>query len=290
LDGTPSASGTYTVSISVVAEVIYMMQTIALPSYDVDYQLVINPSGGGCPTPTCSFTASVNNLLSDFTDGSTVTGATIYSWNFDDGTYSTEQNPSHAYTTAGTYNVCLAVNDSCGSASTCQAVTVTDPGTGCANPVAAFTSSVVGLQVTYANASTTTGSVNYLWDFDDGITSTEANPMHAFPTDGTYNVCLAVTDSCGVDSVCESVTVAALPLGLEDISLNDFVLIPNPTNGVVKLAGSKGELSIYDIYGKQIIEKTSDRILDISEFKSGIYWVNLIDQNGKLHIQKLIKQ
>jgi len=37
-----------------------------------------------------------------------------YRWDFGDGTFSTEQNPSHQYTTNGTYNVTLTVTDSDG--------------------------------------------------------------------------------------------------------------------------------------------------------------------------------
>lgn len=48
------------------------------------------------------------------------TGATAYSWNFGDGTLSdTSENPSHLYTSIGTYNVSLVVSDS-----TCQDSTV----------------------------------------------------------------------------------------------------------------------------------------------------------------------
>ncbi len=38
-------------------------------------------------------------------------GATTWNWNFNDGTSSTEQNPSHIYTAPGIYNVLLIVTD-----------------------------------------------------------------------------------------------------------------------------------------------------------------------------------
>jgi PKD repeat protein len=40
-------------------------------------------------------------------------------------------------------------------------------------------------------------SLNYLWDFGDGTTSTEAMPLHVYQNDGTYNVSLRVDYSCG---------------------------------------------------------------------------------------------
>jgi glucose/arabinose dehydrogenase len=39
--------------------------------------------------------------------------------------------------------------------------------------------------------------ITYLWDFDDGNTSTEANPVHTFTQKGTYTVDLTVSDGTG---------------------------------------------------------------------------------------------
>ncbi len=48
---------------------------------------------------------------------------------------------------------------------------------------------------------------SWLWDFGDGTTSTEQNPLHAFPQQGTYLVCLTIeNDSTGcIDTFCDSV-------------------------------------------------------------------------------------
>jgi len=40
-------------------------------------------------------------------------------------------------------------------------------------------------------------NVTYLWDFDDGSTSTEQNPDHEFQEPGTYDVTLTITDEYG---------------------------------------------------------------------------------------------
>jgi gliding motility-associated-like protein len=59
----------------------------------------------------------------DFTNLST--NATSYLWNFGDGTTSTDTNPQHTYTIAGTYTVCLtAMNEQHCDDDTCQIVTV----------------------------------------------------------------------------------------------------------------------------------------------------------------------
>lgn len=75
-----------------------------------------------CPPPSAFF---------DYEDeGGTVTfsaeGGAGYThiWNFSDGGYSQEQNPTHTYETSGNYWVCLAINNDCGGNNFCQYVQV----------------------------------------------------------------------------------------------------------------------------------------------------------------------
>jgi len=70
------------------------------------------------------------------------------------------------------------------------------------NLKAAFTASprngVVGVSVQFTDASTTGCEVvEWLWDFGDGDTSTEQNPVHRYETAGVFTVTLTVGDACG---------------------------------------------------------------------------------------------
>lgn len=47
----------------------------------------------------------------------------------------------------------------------------------------------------------------WAWDFGDGQTSTAQSPSHTYGAIGVYYVCLTVTDNCGTDTYCDSVTV-----------------------------------------------------------------------------------
>ncbi len=69
---------------------------------------------------TAGFTAAPDSGIIPLTVNFTFTGsgASNYSWNFGDGSISTDQNPEHVFTTAGTYNVVLIVNS--GSPDNCS--------------------------------------------------------------------------------------------------------------------------------------------------------------------------
>jgi PKD repeat protein len=171
--------------------------------------IVLNTGGTPCTSPSATFTSSSTSLVASFADGSTTTGNVTYSWNFGDGFgTSSQQNPMYTYMAAGTYNVCLTILDSCGTDQFCQNITITSGG-GCPAPTASFSDVSSGLSVVFTDASTTTGTTTYLWDFGDGMgTSLQQNPAYTYVAAGTYNVCLLIADSCGTDSTCQTVSVA----------------------------------------------------------------------------------
>lgn len=70
---------------------------------------------------------------------------------------------------------------------------------------ASFTFEVASRTVTFTDHSLL--AFSYLWNFGDGTTSTEANPVHTYSVNGSYNVCLTVTNDCNESTYCDSVSV-----------------------------------------------------------------------------------
>jgi len=66
------------------------------------------------PVPKAAFTTDKSSyyLTEPITFTNTSVNAVSYSWNFGDGQKSTERIPTHAFTSQGTYNVVLTVNNS----------------------------------------------------------------------------------------------------------------------------------------------------------------------------------
>ena len=153
-----------------------------------------------CTLPNSAFNYSKSNQTVTFTDQST-NGVTSWFWDFGDGNSSTLTNPSYVYSNPGTYQACLITTNSCGNDTSCQTITVT-----CPLPIPNFSYSSSSLQVNFNDLSSS-GTTSWYWDFGDGNSSTSQNPGYTYNLPGTYQVCLISGNSCGEDTVCQTVTV-----------------------------------------------------------------------------------
>ncbi len=155
-----------------------------------------------CPNiPVSSYTNTSNGLNGVFTNSSTGTPAT-YTWDFGDGTTGTNSGTFlHTFPSPGTYNVCLTATNGCGIDTYCQQVVIT-----CPAPTSSWTST--NTNYNYSFTSTATGGINWLWNFGDGTTSTVPNATHTYTANGTYTICLIVSNSCGADTSCQTITVS----------------------------------------------------------------------------------
>ena len=64
------------------------------------------------------------------------------------------------------------------------------------------------LVFTFTNETSGTLPLDYVWDFGDGITSTEVSPVHEYALPGDYVVSLNAADLCGTAGISHPVTAA----------------------------------------------------------------------------------
>ena len=162
-----------------------------------------------------SWQSNYGTLTVQFTNLSSGSGPLTYSWQFGDGSVSTQQNPQHTYAQAGYYNVTLSISDSsinCSDAIT-KTILAGDSTGGCH---AAYTYSADTNQqlIHFTDQSTGNNIVSWLWNFGDPAsgssnTSSVQNPFHFFTAPGIYSVCLTIhgSDSSCYDTYCGNVTV-----------------------------------------------------------------------------------
>ena len=119
------------------------------------------PLGPVVTAPVASFTASPTSgtapLNVSFTDTSTGS-PTSWSWSFGDGGTSSVQNPTHAYSAAGTYTATLTATNSAGSNSASATITVSPATTATGVTVVGSTSAYSSTAVTSATLSAPSGT------------------------------------------------------------------------------------------------------------------------------------
>jgi serine protease len=159
-------------------------------------------------TDTSSCPATLINQMNGtlfFTsiESASLGGITTWTWDFGDGATSNERNPAHTYQEAGSYTVSLTVVGPGGSDTETKKgyIQLAKPSAPIANFTAKPRSGNGPLVVQFTD--TTTGHVSSrLWDFGDGTTSTEQNPIHTYTYMDIpdYTVSLTVTGLGGTDT------------------------------------------------------------------------------------------
>ncbi|MFT5779538.1 MAG: PKD repeat protein, partial [Crocinitomicaceae bacterium] len=278
---TYAATGTYLVCLTI---------TEACTDSTICNSIVIT-----CVPPTASFTQVSVELDATFSDASTSAGTiTDWAWDFGDGNTSTLQNPNHTYLVSGTYTVCLIVTDGCDTNQFCSNVVVV-----CTAPTANFSQTLASQTATFTDLSTSVGTLtNWAWDFGDAGTSTLQNPVHAYSADGTYTVCLTVTDACDTNEFCFDLVINTI--GIDGLNLDGTVaLAPNPANGVTWITFSEPttenlSIVVLNVAGeviltKEISKQTVNTELNLGTNPSGVYFVRIESENGH-SILKLINK
>ena len=154
----------------------------------------------GLPLAGFRYIAACTGDPTFFRDSSSMSDTTIgyWKWNFGDPSVAKDssflKDPNFKYKTAGDYLVRLIVKDHYGCRDTVDS-TVTVHVT----PLSAFTlmNSYNGIPGNVKLNNQSTGASAYLWDFGNGKTSNDTNPVAIFAESGTYMISLISTNSFG---------------------------------------------------------------------------------------------
>jgi gliding motility-associated-like protein len=164
------------------------------------------------PTPIASFGNSVSTGCSPLSVNflnTSIGSPTNFIWSFGDGTFSTQQSPSHVFTYGPndtTFNVMMIAINGCGSDTAYVPIEVFP------NTVTSFfnTNPTVGcspLNVQFTNFSL--GANTYYWNFGDGQVSNVQSPSHIYTGSGNFTAQLVVSNGCAFDT--SQINIEVLP-------------------------------------------------------------------------------
>jgi len=164
-----------------------------------DGQLLDNPN-----QPVANFNAATTLICAgdSIVFNNTSTNATSYSWSFQGGSPASSNltNPSTLFTTSGSYDITLTATGAMGVDVLTQTiqVQVQQP------PIAQLSPSSTAVNLPNAIVFFTNQSQDadtYLWDFGNGITSTEDDPWVQYTATGSYQVMLVASiQGCPADT------------------------------------------------------------------------------------------
>lgn len=272
----PPAPGDFTFisgGISTPGPIVIQLNVVG--EFDITLNIV-----GACPLPITKHVI-VTNVTLDFTvtppyyvatpiafHGSSNVSVSNWAWDFGDGNVGTGQNPSHTYSTVGTFNVVLNATTIYGVIGVTHPLTVIP-----ASATADFyyiptppLDIVTGQTVTFVDQSLPIipgATYQWAWDFGDGDTSTNQNPQHAYSDPGTYSVSLTYTVMIDIytltDTVAKSITIITgapvvksqtfiigrnltVDYDLSDYAVGNgvltFTVTGQPTHGIASMVGS----------------------------------------------------
>jgi hypothetical protein len=143
---------------------------------------------------------------------------------------------------------------------------------GVSDPDVQFAWNMIG-EGTVLFANNTPGSVEQTWDFGDGWTSNEVDPIHAYTDPGTYSVSLSAMDACGRTAIrTEEISINAT-------GINEHRRTPEVRllNGAIMVSGTNGpaRITIMDNLGRVVLDTslpTSGLVQPISEQRGLFLW------------------
>lgn len=204
----------------------------------------------------------------NFNNNSIVPAGANCIWNFGDGTTSTQcASAQHLYDTPGCYDVSLTITTATGCV---WSTSITDYICVYAIPVANFSpnpDNISSGDVISQMVNSSTNASEYIWNFGDGTTSTEVEPIHSFLVDDnidSYEVQLIANSGEGCSDTISRI-IKVLPLLVYYVP-NTFTPDGNELNQTFQPIFTAGfdpldfSMTIYNRWGETIFETLNDKI------------------------------
>jgi PKD repeat protein len=228
------------------------------------------------------------NSLTQFTDASTG-GIVSWTWDFGDGSSSTDQNPSYVYAEAGTYEVKLTVQDDITEKFYTQTITIGD------NDLS--TNTIVNNDGILASVQQ---ADQYQWYRDGELLSGATERTYDTQNENGIYFVVTFSEDCNLKSNEIEVVISSIEDEITEQFERATNLSPNPSDDQVRINmvnefyGSI-ETSLIDLTGKQYLnekdrktERTFNKLISIANLPRGVYIVNLLMENGVIVKKKLL--
>lgn len=231
--------------------------------------------------------ATTANGCGTYTIDATFAGADSYEWTLSGNSTVLGNDPMLTVTTSGEY---VMTATSFGNTQQ-DTIEVNILGSAVAN--FSYRVSNTGLTVTFTNTSTDAID-GFEWDFGDGNTSTEENPVHTYADFGSYTATLIAKSSCGNGTISKPLPEVT-SLGTITRLAQQMLIYPNPNEGnfvldVPSIQATTAYIELVDITGRKLWSKQLNNLakenISLPTMEAGIYFIRL-EVNGEVGIKKI---
>jgi PKD repeat protein len=136
------------------------------------------------------------------------------------------------------------------------------------------------------------------WDFGDGSPKIQQrSPYHTYTQNGTYKVCLTVSNENSSNTSCRNITIGTSATDDDLSSVADVTLFPNPVqdNLLVTIGDyipERGYIEIYNLSGQQIHKQRAyygHNNVDMTQMTAGTYILRIVDGDVLVKEEKVVK-
>ncbi|MGQ9846787.1 MAG: M14 family zinc carboxypeptidase [Bacteroidales bacterium] len=266
-------------------------QTVSLSTNQV-FSLTVTDNITGCTSTddmivtvsSSVLTVNINPSATTVCEGQSIQLNTEVSGGSGNYTYLWDSNPSGFTSTDANPTVTPIEN-------TTYSVTVTDgtiQGTSTVNitvvPAAQASFSYTTDQLVVNFTNTSTHATSYYWTFGDGMFATMANPSHTYLSYGDYIVTLIATNSCGSDTISQTIHIAASEVITND--MQGVIVYPNPVKEtlIIEFVNDvKSEVSVFTLDGRFVKNETFNSkqcSMNLQNLDQGTYFIEIKTING----------
>ena len=143
--------------------------------------------------------------------------------------------------------------------------------------------SIANLPLTVQFYDLSTNATSWAWDFGDGGTSTEQDPILIYTTGGTFTVKLTASNSGSSDVLTSTDLIAVLPNAVKNIDYSKYTI--TTYNHIISIDGVQSKVELFDVAGRSIQSSKVTGKFSSRPVNSGLYIIHVDGYSAKVSVK-----
>ena len=223
------------------------------------------------------------------------TNADVLSWNWDfgDGHSSTEANPGHTFEHSGIKSISVTICNT----EDCETLQTMIYSNKLIAEISAPDTVAIGQEVQLHGL--TAEATHWSWDFGNGEVSDHSAPVTTYTEAGWHDIHVHLINM-DIHETCDAAHTHSLFVdgnltSTSTTELLDFTVFPNPTTGEINLRGMESmgedyEIHLRSVVGQVLLATPYAPSISIEQLPSGMYLLEIIDNNEIVGRKRVIKE